>query len=568
MRFIKKNIFMILFFLFVAPSAFYIVYNRIYKPYDGNIAPVFKIDNSASKKSIESAKELEKQKKESENIVTNKKQEDELPKINKETIETTPSTEEKNVKNENLSLGEKDIFASLDSGMKNSNQQPIDDKTNTKIDPNIASDDIFQDMMNDGRTSSRMQEDFNIELPEDNNEKNKKENNSDTDLVPSPSENISDDKTMSEVTRELDHKDTQSLPPVLGDNIVDDMGISEMNKQLESQSQQKILQPSDDVSGEGNKEAQDKEKILQPSDDVLGEGNKEAQDKEKILQPSDDVSGESIKPSQDKEKILQPSDDVLGESIKPSQDKEKILQPSDDVLGENATTDLNIKDIKRDSQENKPDTLPETGDNILEENSEKSDAVSQISTVEKQSQAQKEALEKLPIAEDLFSISPSPDFQGIIPDPVHDKALAQASDNKPLAQKQNKISAQVDTKDDIKNNLENKHPPQTQDKVGFQPIKLGSAECVYEHEIDSRKMQETFRLMIVAKENEKPLTMEVTRQLELLDYVTMTTDDIDGYPDSFTQLSVFCNRMSVRKILNEDYPNISLPVSSSTVPSP
>lgn len=87
----------------------------------------------------------------------------------------------------------------------------------------------------------------------------------------------------------------------------------------------------------------------------------------------------------------------------------------------------------------------------------------------------------------------------------------------------------------------------------FTSMQAGSATCRFEHVIDANEMSEQFRLTVLPPNGNIPLKMEMIQDLSLDKFLTMEMDEIDGYPDQFSSLSVFCKEMTISKRLIESY---------------
>ena len=87
----------------------------------------------------------------------------------------------------------------------------------------------------------------------------------------------------------------------------------------------------------------------------------------------------------------------------------------------------------------------------------------------------------------------------------------------------------------------------------FTSMQAGSAICRFEHVIDAHKMSEQFRLTVLPPNGMVPLKMETIKDLSLDKFLTMKMDEVDGYPDEFSSLSVFCKEMTISKRLIENY---------------
>ena len=95
-----------------------------------------------------------------------------------------------------------------------------------------------------------------------------------------------------------------------------------------------------------------------------------------------------------------------------------------------------------------------------------------------------------------------------------------------------------------------------QEKIAITPFTTmteASAHCHFEHVIDAHQMSEQFRLTVMPPTGQTPLKMQMERDLSLQKFLTMKMDEIDGYPDAFSSLSVFCKDMTVDKRLIENY---------------
>ncbi len=78
--------------------------------------------------------------------------------------------------------------------------------------------------------------------------------------------------------------------------------------------------------------------------------------------------------------------------------------------------------------------------------------------------------------------------------------------------------------------------------------------CQFDHFINTVDRTEMFTLVLTPEQSgQKPIRMQIKKNLELYQYLNMSLENIDNYPSEFSVLRHFCKTMTVKKSVSEDF---------------